>query len=145
VDAPAGRGAQVLVVVAQVPHQVGDLAVASRPVVRDARDAAKGVVRFGLRGVHLADELMLGPFDGHQRSHCGAHPGLASVHPHRSELVRRIWDAQFRCIGEQFDDVAEAAVVDGRRVQVDEIGEGQPVGERELHAVSTNRCAQADS
>jgi hypothetical protein len=114
-------------------------------MVRDTGDAAQRVVGFGLCGVHLADELVLGPLNVRQRSHRGAHPCPAAVDTHRSELSRRIRQPQFRCVGEQFDDVFETSVVDGRPVQMDQVGERQPVGDRDPHALSAKRGAQADN
>ena len=59
VDAPAGTRAQVFVVVAQVPHQVGDLAVAEGPMVCHTGDAAQRIVGVRAGGIHLADDRVL--------------------------------------------------------------------------------------
>ncbi|KUI13920.1 hypothetical protein AU191_12690 [Mycolicibacterium acapulense] len=63
-DSPSGPCPQILVVIAQMPHQIRRLTVADRPVVGDARDAAECVVGFVGRGVHLADDRVFGP--GHR-------------------------------------------------------------------------------
>lgn len=55
------------------------------------------------------------------------------MHPIGLERLRGTGEAEFRCVGEQFGDVVEASVVDGGRVEVDEIGEGEPVRNGELH------------
>ena len=44
VDSPTGRRPHVLVVIAQMPDQVGDLIVGDRPVMRNAGDPAQRVV-----------------------------------------------------------------------------------------------------
>jgi hypothetical protein len=122
-----------------VPHQVGQLTVAPRPVVRDARDAAQSVVRFGCCGVHLADDLVLGPLDTGQCVHRGAHAVFTALHAHRLEFAGRIGQPQFCCVGEQLDDVTEATVVHGSGIQMNQIGEGQPVGDGDLHAPRASR------
>jgi hypothetical protein len=83
VDAPTRPGAHVLVVVAQMPYQVAGLAVGDGPVVRDAGDATEGVVAIVARGVHLADDRVLGSGDGGQRGHRAAHAVASVVLPHR--------------------------------------------------------------
>jgi hypothetical protein len=87
VDAPSGPRTQIFVVVTQVPHQVGDSALAGatldRPVVGDAGDATQRVVRFVTGGVHLADDGVFGaghPGQGRQRR---AHAVPAVVAAHR--------------------------------------------------------------
>ena len=69
VDAPPRRRPQVFVVVPQVPHHVRHLLDGARPVMRDARDAAQRVTRFGTVDVHLADDRVLGAVDDAQRRH----------------------------------------------------------------------------
>ena len=59
VDAPAGTRAQVFVVVAQMPHQIGDLISVGSPVVCDTRDAAQRVIAVVARGIDLADDRVL--------------------------------------------------------------------------------------
>ena len=72
---------------------------------------------------------MLGTFD-HQRLHRGADAVAAVQHPNRVQCARWIGEVQFGCLGEQFDDVVEAAVVDGSRVQMHQVGHRQAVGDR---------------
>jgi hypothetical protein len=64
VEAPPSRGAQVFVVVAQVPDDVGIGAPGDAPVVRHAGDPAQCVVGIVAAGVDLADDRMLGPRHG---------------------------------------------------------------------------------
>ena len=130
-DAPTCPGAQVFVVVSQVPDQVGQLAAARRPVVGDAGDAAQRVVGLGAGGVHLTDDRVFGPFDGRQGVHRGTHTGSAELHAYRSQFTRRVGKAQFGCLGEQFDDVVESSVVNGGRVEVNQVGQRQPVRYRD--------------
>ena len=59
VDAPSGRRAHVLVVVTQMPHQVGDLSVALGPVVGDTGNAAQRVVAVVGGRVDLTDDGVL--------------------------------------------------------------------------------------
>jgi hypothetical protein len=100
VDSPACLRAQVLVVVAQVPHQIGHLAVPLGPVVGDAGDATQRIVGLGRRGVHLAHDRVLGPVDASQGVHRGAHAGFAKLHADRIELMGRIGQAQFCGVSE---------------------------------------------
>jgi hypothetical protein len=100
VDAPSGPGAQVLVVVAQVPHQIGDLAVVKAPVVRHTGDAAKRVVGIGARRIHLADDRVLGSGDTRQGGHRRAHAVPALAVAHRLERSRRVRKPEFGCVGE---------------------------------------------
>jgi hypothetical protein len=143
VDAPTGPRAQVLVVVAQMPHEIGDSslagAVGDRPVVGDAGYPAQRVVRLVAWGVDLADDRVLGAGHRGERGHGGPHTVAAVVAAHRLQRARRVGQAQFGCLSEQFGDVVESAVVNGRGVQVHQVGHGQPVGGGELHAVSPNR------
>jgi hypothetical protein len=53
----------VFVVVAQVPHHIGDTALGPAPVVGDTGDAAQRVSEVGGRGVHLTDDRVLGALD----------------------------------------------------------------------------------
>jgi hypothetical protein len=85
VDPPACPGARVFVVVAQVPGQIGWLAVGNGPMVGDAGDAAQGVVRVVPGGIHLADDGVFGPVDGGERGHRGADTVTSVVVSHRLE------------------------------------------------------------
>jgi hypothetical protein len=69
VDTPAGPRPHVLVVVSQVPDEIGDLIACDRPVMSDARDAAQRVVGIVTRGIHLADDRVLGAGHPRQRRH----------------------------------------------------------------------------
>jgi hypothetical protein len=132
VDAPSRLRPQVLVVVAQVPDEIGHLITRPRPVVRDGRDPSQCVVGLGHVGVHLADDRVFGALD-HQRRHGGADAVAAAQRPHRLKRARWIRQAQLGCLGEQFDHVVESAVVDGGRVQVNQIGQCQTVRGRQGH------------
>ena len=60
VDPPAGRRPHVLVVISQMPDQVGDLIVGGdRPVMRNAGDPAQRVVDAVACGIYFADDRML--------------------------------------------------------------------------------------
>jgi hypothetical protein len=100
VDAPAGPGAQVFVVVAQMPYQIGDLVVGDAPMVRDAGDAAQRIVGVRPGRVHLADDRVLCARDtcqrGHRRSHAVAAPAVADG----IKGPRRVRQPQFCCVGE---------------------------------------------
>jgi glyoxylase-like metal-dependent hydrolase (beta-lactamase superfamily II) len=54
---------------------------------------------------------------------------------HRLESVRRLRYTEFYCRREQFGGFGEAAVVDGGGVPVHQIGDGQPGGHGQGHAV----------
>ena len=90
VDSPAGRRPHVLVVISQMPDQVGDLIVGDGPVMRDAGDPAQCVVDAVARGIHLADDGMLGAGHGGQRRHRGADTVAAMVRAHRLQRPGRI-------------------------------------------------------
>jgi hypothetical protein len=145
VDPPPGFGALVLVVVAQVPHHVGDAAVLDGPVVRDAGDSAEGVIMMRPFGIHLADDRVLGAFQPGDGRQGRPYPVVPVMVPHRLEHPRRIGQPQLRGVGEQGDHVVEPAVVDGRGVEVDEVGDGEPVGHVERHGRSSSLRAQSDS
>ncbi|OBK78766.1 hypothetical protein A5651_02270 [Mycobacterium sp. 1274761.0] len=76
--APARTRSQILVVVAQVPHQIGGL-VAGGEMVCDAGDPAQCVVGVRARGVDLADDRMLGARHVRQRRHRRADTPAALV------------------------------------------------------------------
>jgi len=59
-------------------------------VVGNAGDAAKRVVLFRRRGVHLADDRMLGPFYTRQGLHRAAHARSTAVLAHWFEFARRV-------------------------------------------------------
>jgi hypothetical protein len=132
VDAPSRLRPQVLVVVAQVPDEIGHPITRPRPVVRDGRDPSQCVIGLGHVGVHLADDRVFGALD-HQGRHGGADAVAAAQRPHRLKRSWRIGQAQFGCLGEQFDHVVESAVVNGGRVEVNQIGQCQTVGGRQGH------------
>ena len=132
-DAPAFRRAQVLVVVAQMPHQIGRGIAGHRPVVGHACDPAQRVVAVIAPGVHLADDRVLGAGHPGQRRQRSAHPVAAVVAAHRVQRFWRVRDSQFGCLGEQFDDVVEPAVVHRRGVEMHQITDRQPVGDVEAH------------
>jgi hypothetical protein len=89
VDPPPRLRAQVLVVVAEMPDEIGHLVVATRPVVRDGRDAAQRVTRLRPGGVHLADDRVLGALH-RQRFHRGADAVAAQQQPNRLQRAWRI-------------------------------------------------------
>jgi hypothetical protein len=69
VDPPAGPRPHVLVVVSQVPHEIGDLIAGDGPVMSDTRDSAQRVVGIVARGIHLSDDRVLGAGNPRQRCH----------------------------------------------------------------------------
>jgi len=145
VDAPSRLRAQVLVVVAQVPDQIVHLITRPGPVVGDGRDAAERIVGLGHVRVHLADDRVLGALH-HQGGHGGADAGAALQHAYRLERSRWIGQAQFGCLGEQFHDVVETAVIDRGGVEVNQvrqrqtIGGGQGHGNPLLRRMSSRHC-----
>jgi len=114
-------------------------------MVSDAGDAAQRVVRFGALGIHLADDRVFGTVDGGERRHRSRDAVATAMYGDGIECTRRVGESQFRCLGEQFDDVVESTVIDCGGVQVDEIGQREPVGGRQRHAVNPRRCAHADN
>ena len=145
VNAPTGPRAQVFVVVAQVPHQIRDLIDVPCPVMRDARDATQCVVGFRASGVDLADDRVLGAVDGRERCHGCAHPVATAVRSHRFQSIRRIREAQFSCVGKQFEDIGKPTVVDAGRVEMDQVSQCEPVRGSQTHVLNASRCAHADS
>jgi hypothetical protein len=99
VDAPSRFRPHVLVVIAQVPDQIGHLITRPRPVVRDGRDPSQCVAGLGHVGVHLADDRVLGAL-GNQGRHGGANAVAAAQRPQRLKHARGIGQAQFGCLGE---------------------------------------------
>jgi hypothetical protein len=97
-----------------MPHQVGDLIVGDRPVMRNAGDPSQRIVDAAACGIHLADDRVLCAGDGGQRRHRGADTVAAMVGPHRLQRPGWIRQSQFRCVGEQFDHIIESPVIDGR-------------------------------
>jgi hypothetical protein len=101
----------------------------------DGRDPAQRVIGFGSGGVHLTDDLVLGAGHVGQWRQCRQHPVAAVPVAHRLQLARRFREAQFGCLGEQFGYIAEPSVVHRGRIQVHQVGQGQPVGDDEVHGV----------
>jgi hypothetical protein len=99
-DPPARRRPHVLVVVAQVPHEVGDLRTGDTPVMGDAGDPAERVIGFIAGGIHLADDRVFGARDVSERSHRRAHTVTATAMTDRPQHVWRAGQPQFRCVGE---------------------------------------------
>ena len=93
VEAPPVRCAQILVVVAQVPHHIGCRLSGDRPVVGDAGDAPQRIAGLLPGGVDLTDDGMLGPGHVGQRRHRGADPVAPVMAPHRVQRPRRIGKA----------------------------------------------------
>lgn len=114
-DPPPRLRPHVLVVVTDVPDKIGHLFGATRPVMGDGRDPAERIARYRTLGVHLANDRVLGPSDD-ERLHRGADAVSAMQHPNRVQDARRIGQMQFGCLREQFDDVVEAAIIDGGRI-----------------------------
>jgi hypothetical protein len=100
VDPPACRRSHVLVVISQMPDQVGDLVVGDRPVMRNAGDPAQRVVDAVARGIHFADDRMLCAGHDGQCRHRGADTVAAMVRTHRLQRPGRIRQSQFRCVRE---------------------------------------------
>jgi hypothetical protein len=90
VDPPARPRAQVLVVVAQVPHQVGDLPAGDGPVVSDACDPAQRIVGVVAGGIHLTNDGVFGSGYRGQRGHRLPHPLAAVVMAHRLKRSGRV-------------------------------------------------------
>jgi hypothetical protein len=135
VDAPARPHPHVLVVIAQVPHQIAVLPVGDGPVVRNAGDAAERVIALVAGSVDLADNRVFGSGDGGQRRHRGAHTVTSVMAAHRLQRPWRVGQPQFRSLGEQFEYIIEAPVVDRRGIQVNQVAERQPVERGQAHGV----------
>jgi hypothetical protein len=99
-DAPPRLRAQVFVVIAEVPDQIGHLAVATSPMVGDGRDAPQRVAGLRPVGIHLADDGVLGALDRQECIHRGADAVAALLQPNRLQRMWRIGQAQFGCLGE---------------------------------------------
>src|SRR5689334_3137300 len=135
VKSPARAGAQILVVVTHVPDQVGRLLFTEGEMVCDAGDSTQCVVGVGAGRIDLADDCVLGACDAGQRRHRRVDPAAALMVLHGVERSRWVGQPQFGCLGEQFGDIAEAAVIDGRGIEVHQVGQGQPVRDGKCHAV----------
>jgi hypothetical protein len=66
----------------------------------DACDSAQRVAGILACGVHLADDRVLGPFDGGQCGHRGADAVAAVVMAHRLQRSGWVGQPQFGCLGE---------------------------------------------
>ena len=89
-DPPAGPGPQILVVIPQMPDQIGDVIAVDRPVVCDARDPAQRVIGLVARGVHLADDRVFGTGDSGKCRHRGSHALVSVMVAHRFQRPRRV-------------------------------------------------------
>jgi len=69
VNAPTGPRAQVFVVVAQVPGQVGHVIAVDGEMVCDTGDSAERIVGVASRSEDLADYRVLCPRNARQRRH----------------------------------------------------------------------------
>ena len=99
-NAPAGSCAQVFVVIAQMPDQIGHLLVGDAEVMCHASDSAQRIVGIRARGVDLADDLVLGARKAGQCRHRRTHAVAAPVVADGIEGSRWIWQPQFGCLGE---------------------------------------------
>ena len=134
VEAPPVRCAQILVVVAQVPHQIRSRAISvQRPVVCDTGDASQRVTAVVAGRINLTDDRVLGAGDPRERCQRGPHAGSAVMRAHRVQGSRRIGGPQFCCRGEQFSYIVEPSVVDGGGVKMDQVGDCEPVGDVQRH------------
>jgi hypothetical protein len=116
-----------------MPDQVGDLPVADAEMMCHTGDAAQRIVGVGTGCIDLANDRMFGAGKTGQCRHRRPNTVTAPVTAHRVKGTRRIRKPQFGCLGEQFDDVVEAPVVDGGGVDVDEISQRQTVRHGEDH------------
>jgi hypothetical protein len=96
-------------------------------MMRDTSDPAQRVVGALARGVHLADDRMFCAGHRGQRRHRGADTVAAVMDTYRLQRARRIWQPQFGYGREQFEHVVEAPIVDGRRIEMNQVGDRQPV------------------
>ncbi|GAT13427.1 putative transcriptional regulator, Crp/Fnr family [Mycolicibacterium thermoresistibile] len=90
VDPPAPWGAQVLVVITQMPDHVGGLPAGIAPVMCDAGDPSQRMIRIGAGRVHLTDDRMLGAGHPRQPRQRRADPVVPVPPPHRLQRARRI-------------------------------------------------------
>ena len=152
-DAPAGLGAQIFVVVAQMPDQVRDSPASGRcpqfigeaPMMGDTGNAAQRVIGVRSGGVDLADDRVFGAVDSGKRAQRRAHAVVAPVPVDGLKESRRVGQPQFGGLGEQFDDLAESAVIDRGGVDVYQVGQRQPVRDAQVHLCSASLSAHADN
>jgi hypothetical protein len=85
VYSPTGPCAQVFVVVAQMPDQIGRLSVDDAEVVCDASDSAQRVAGIRAGCIHLADDCVLGTREAGQGRHRAAYTVAAAVGEDRIE------------------------------------------------------------
>ena len=85
VYSPTGPCAQVFVVVAQMPDQIGRLSVGDAEVMCDASDSAQCVAGIRAGCVHLADDRVLGAREAGQGRHRAAYTVAAAVREDRIE------------------------------------------------------------
>jgi hypothetical protein len=105
-------------------------------VVRDAGDPAQSVVGTLTRRVHLTDDRMLGASDlrrVRQARHGRPDTVSAMVAAYRLQRAGWIRKPQFGCVREQFDHVIETTVIDGRCVEMHQVGKREPVGSGQAH------------
>ncbi|CDO05395.1 hypothetical protein BN977_00163 [Mycolicibacterium cosmeticum] len=89
VDAPTRRGAQVFVVVAQVPHHIVDLGAAVAPMMGNTGDPAQRVSGLRAGRIDLTDDGVLGAVDRGEGGHGSANTRMAMFGPRGRQLVRR--------------------------------------------------------
>jgi hypothetical protein len=88
VDTPARRGAQVFVVIAQVPHHIVDLGAAVAPMMGDTGDPAQRVSGLRAGRVDLTHDGVLGALDRAEGGHGGAYSPVAVFGAGRGQLAR---------------------------------------------------------
>jgi hypothetical protein len=83
-----------------MPDQVVDLIVADAPMMGDAGDSAQRVVRVRPRGIHLADDRVLGADNTRKCGHRGADAVAPPAVADRIEGAGWVRQPQFGCLGE---------------------------------------------
>ncbi len=69
-------------------------------MVSDARDAAQRVVSIIAGGIHFPDDRVFGSGYSGQRGQCLTHAVASVVMAHWLKGSGRVWQPQFRCVGE---------------------------------------------
>jgi len=73
-----------------MPDEIGDLVSGDGPVMSDARDAAQSIVGIVARGIHLADDRVLGAGHARQRRHRRADTVAAMLSAYRFQRTWRV-------------------------------------------------------
>ena len=83
-----------------MPDDIGGFLTGAAPVMRDAGDTPQRVIGFGAFRIHLAHDRVFGARHIGKSGHGRADP-IAAVEPADGfQMLRRVRQPQFRCVGE---------------------------------------------